>query len=98
MLAWEVQMATATVKNPGSLGPPKFATLEEERRHRKERLAASFRLFSKFGFDEGVAGHITARHPERPDHFLVHPLGVHLSQIRVSDLMLVNTNGEVLEG
>ena len=44
---------------------PKFATVEEERRHRKERLAAGFRLFSQFGFDEGVAGHITARDPER---------------------------------
>src|SRR5271169_3960975 len=32
---------------------PQFATVEEERRHRQERLAASFRLFGKFGFDEG---------------------------------------------
>src|SRR6202795_4645160 len=91
-------MATAPVKNPGFPGPPKFATLEEERRHRKERLAASFRLFSKFGFDEGVAGHITARDPERPDHFWVNPFGVHFGQIRVSDLMLVNAKGEVVEG
>src|SRR5260370_9740622 len=91
-------MATAPVKNPSFPGPPKFATVEEERRHRKERLGASFRLFSKFGFDEGVAGHITARDPERPDHFWVNPFGVHFSQIRVSDLMLVNTKGEVVEG
>ena len=59
-------MATAPVKNPGFPGPPKFASVEDERRHRKERLAASFRLFSKFGFDEGVTWHITARDPERP--------------------------------
>jgi len=91
-------MATAPVKNPSFPGPPKFASVEEERRHRKERLAASFRLFSKFGFDEGVTGHITARDPERPDHFWVNPFGVHFSQIRVSDLMLVNAKGEVVEG
>ncbi len=36
--------------------PPKFATHAQERLHRKQRLAAGFRLFSKFGFDEGVAG------------------------------------------
>ena len=48
--------------------PPVFATPAEERRHRKERLAGAFRLFSKCGFDEGVTGHITARDPERPDH------------------------------
>ena len=54
---------------------PKFDTVEEERLHRKQRLAAGFRLFGKFGFDEGVAGHITARDPERLDHFWVNPFG-----------------------
>jgi ribulose-5-phosphate 4-epimerase/fuculose-1-phosphate aldolase len=78
--------------------PPVFAKVEEERRHRKERLAGAFRLFSKCGFDEGVAGHITARDPERLDHFWVNPFGVHFSQIRVSDLLLVNDQGEVVEG
>jgi ribulose-5-phosphate 4-epimerase/fuculose-1-phosphate aldolase len=77
---------------------PKFATVEEERRHRKERLAAAFRLFAKFGFDEGVAGHITARDPERTDHFWVNPFGVHFRQIRASDLILVNAKGEVVKG
>jgi len=80
--------------------PPKmeFDSPEEERLHRKQRLAAAFRLFSKFGFDEGVAGHITARDPERADHFWVNPLAVHFGHIRVSDLILVNDRGEVVEG
>lgn len=43
---------------------PSFKSVEDERLHIKQRLAASFRLFSKMGFDEGVAGHITARDPE----------------------------------
>src|SRR6476660_4989727 len=86
----EAHMATAPAQNTERPGPPKFATVEEERRHRKERLAASFRLFSKFGFDEGVTGHITARDPERTDHFWVNPFGMHFGQIRVSDLLLVN--------
>lgn len=74
---------------------PKLTTMEEERRHRKERLTALFRLFAKFGFDEGVTGHITARDPERPDHFWVNPFGLHFRHIRVSDLILVNAKGEV---
>ena len=78
--------------------PPAFETLAQERRHRKERLAGAFRLFSKFGFDEGVAGHITARDPERTDHFWVNPFGMHFGHIRVSDLVLVNHRGEVVEG
>jgi ribulose-5-phosphate 4-epimerase/fuculose-1-phosphate aldolase len=78
--------------------PPTFATVEEERLHRKQRLAAAFRLFSRFGFDEGVAGHITARDPELTDHFWVNPFGVHFGHIRVSDLILVNHQGEIVEG
>ena len=72
--------------------------LDAERRERKQRLTAAFRLFGHFGFDEGAAGHITARDPELPDHFWVNPLGVNFKQIRVKDLMLVNDRGEVVEG
>jgi ribulose-5-phosphate 4-epimerase/fuculose-1-phosphate aldolase len=78
--------------------PPTFETLESERRHRKERLAAALRLFGKFGFEEGVAGHITARDPELSDHFWVNPFGMSFSHIRVSDLILVNREGEVVDG
>src|ERR1700688_517139 len=78
--------------------PPKFATKAEERLYRKRMLAAAFRLFSRFGFDEGVAGHITARDPERLDHFWVNPFGMHFGQIRASDLILVNHHGQVVEG
>jgi len=77
---------------------PQFATVEEERRHRQERLAASFRLFGKFGFDEGVAGHITARDPEHLDHFWVNPFGMNFKHIRVSDLVRVDATGQVVEG
>lgn len=77
---------------------PVFSTVEEERLHRKQRLAASFRLFSKFGFDEGVAGHITARDPEFTDTFWVNPFGLHFSLIRVSDLIRVSHDGKVVEG
>ncbi|HEX7521288.1 MAG TPA: class II aldolase/adducin family protein, partial [Acidimicrobiia bacterium] len=78
--------------------PQTFASLEEERLHRKVRLAAAFRLFGRFGFDEGIAGHITARDPEHLDHFWVNPFGMNFSHIRVSDLILVNHRGEVVEG
>jgi len=78
--------------------PPTFATVDETRRYRKQRLAASFRLFARFGYDEGVAGHITVRDPEHPDCFWVNPFGVYFGHIRASDLILVNEKGEVIEG
>src|SRR5436190_18034616 len=77
---------------------PDSRPIAEERAHRKRVLAAGFRLFSKFGFEEGVAGHITARDPELTDHFWVNPFGMHFSQIRASDLLLVNHEGTVVEG
>ncbi|HEX3880569.1 MAG TPA: class II aldolase/adducin family protein [Bryobacteraceae bacterium] len=78
--------------------PPTFDNVEEERRHRKVHLAGAFRLFARYGYDEGVAGHITVRDPERPDWFWVNPFGMHFSQIRSSDLILVNDKGEVIQG
>jgi ribulose-5-phosphate 4-epimerase/fuculose-1-phosphate aldolase len=73
-------------------------SVEDERLHRKQRLAASFRLFSRFGFDEGVAGHITVRDPELTDHFWVNPFGMHFGHIRVSDLLLVRHDGTIAHG
>lgn len=100
------QFATATVgeglKNtsiPGNLPtPPTFTNVHDERRYKKEILAGSFRLFSKYGFDEGAAGHITFRDPEFPETFWVNPFGVDFSQVRVSNLIRCNKDGEVIEG
>lgn len=41
--------------------PPKFTDKYEERAYLKGRLVLAYRLFAKWGFDEGVAGHITIR-------------------------------------
>jgi ribulose-5-phosphate 4-epimerase/fuculose-1-phosphate aldolase len=77
---------------------PDSRPIAEERAHRKRVLAAGFRLFSKFGFEEGVAGHITARDPELTDHFWVNPFGVPFALIRASDLLLVAQDGTEVEG
>ncbi|HTF53230.1 MAG TPA: class II aldolase/adducin family protein [Pseudonocardia sp.] len=77
---------------------PTFSSSAEERTHRKQRLAAAFRLFAKFGFGEGVAGHITARDPDEPHHFWVNPYGMSFSLIRASDLICVDEHGTVIHG
>lgn len=77
---------------------PSFDNVEDERTHLKQRLAAGFRLFGRFGFDEGVAGHITARDPEHTDSFWVNPFGKNFKQICASDLIRVSHTGEVVEG
>ncbi len=87
-----------TPKEVQLAGPPAFATVEEERAHRKQKLAGALRIFGRFGFGEGVAGHITVRDPEFPDHFWVNPFGHSFRHMRVSDLILVNHQGEVVYG
>ncbi|EDU43011.1 Class II aldolase/adducin domain containing protein [Pyrenophora tritici-repentis] len=77
---------------------PTFLSLEDERLYRKQHLAAAYRIFALRGFDEGVAGHISVRDPILTDHFWLNPLSAHFSLIRVSDLILVNEEGEVVEG
>jgi len=86
------------VRKPIPYAVPSFDDVADERAYIKQRLAAGFRLFGTFGFSEGVAGHITARDPELTDHFWVNPFAVPFQHIRVSDLILVNENGDVIEG
>jgi ribulose-5-phosphate 4-epimerase/fuculose-1-phosphate aldolase len=87
-----------TPKDVNLEGPPVFATIEEERLHRKQKLAGGLRIFGRVGFGEGVAGHITVRDPEFPEYFWVNPFAVSFRHIRVSDLILVDHEGSVIYG
>jgi hypothetical protein len=57
-----------------NMGNVERAPLDEQL-FRKQRLAAALRIFGRFGFDEGVAGHITVRDPLDPETFWVNPMG-----------------------
>ncbi|WP_415952431.1 class II aldolase/adducin family protein [Streptomyces sp. KLOTTS4A1] len=78
--------------------PPVHQSVEEERSHRKERLAGALRLFGRYGYEDGVSGHITARDPEFTDCFWVNPFGMSIRHITVGDLILVNGRGQVVDG
>ncbi|MFE9120563.1 class II aldolase/adducin family protein [Streptomyces sp. NPDC007172] len=79
-------------------GEPEFTTYEDARRHRKQRLAAALRLFGKYGFGEGISGHISVRDPEFADRFWVNPFGVSFKHVRVADLICVDSAGHVVHG
>ncbi|MSO91862.1 MAG: aldolase [Rhodospirillales bacterium] len=62
-------------------------------------LAAAFRWAARMGLNEGASNHFTAAVPGTDNkHFLVNPHGLHFSEIRASDLLLINAKGEVLAG
>lgn len=77
---------------------PVFKTFAEERQHRKERLVAACRAFALQGFDYGFAGHLTIRDPERPELYWTNPMCVHFDKVRMSNLILVDHAGTVIEG
>ncbi|KAI9273702.1 class II aldolase/adducin N-terminal [Sporodiniella umbellata] len=78
--------------------PKVFNDVHTQRVHMKQKLAAGFRLLAKFGWDEGVAGHMTLRDPEHSDLFWVNRFGQHFSQIKASDLILVDKTGCIVRG
>jgi ribulose-5-phosphate 4-epimerase/fuculose-1-phosphate aldolase len=87
-----------TPKDLVDIGPKKNRTIEDERLERKQKLAGALRIFGRLGFGEGVAGHITVRDPEFTDHFWVNPFARSFRLMRVSDLILVNHDGDVVYG
>jgi len=75
-----------------------FASLADERRHRKERLVAACRAFARHRFDSGFGGHLTVRDPEHKNLYWTNPMAVHFSQVCMSNLILVDHQGVVREG
>ncbi|MFG2295103.1 class II aldolase/adducin family protein [Streptomyces sp. NPDC048603] len=78
--------------------PPVFRTAAEEREHRRQRLAGALRVFGRLGYEDGVAGHISARDPEFEDCYWVNPFGRAFAGLTADDLLLVDGDGRVLEG
>ena len=75
-----------------------FDTVEEERLYRKQRLVAACRAFAQQKFDYGFAGHLTVRDTETPDLYWTNPMCVHFDKVCLSNLILVDHDGKVIEG
>ena len=59
-------------------------------------LAAILRWSCRLGLSEGICNHYSFAIGD--DRFLVNPFGYHWSELRSSQMLLVNHEGEVLEG
>ncbi|KAJ3540013.1 hypothetical protein NM208_g5243 [Fusarium decemcellulare] len=79
-------------------GPPHFNSFEKQRRWMLEHLAGAFRVFARKGYTEGLAGHISLRDPEHFDCFWTNPLAHHFGLMKVSDLVLLNHDGDPIGG
>jgi ribulose-5-phosphate 4-epimerase/fuculose-1-phosphate aldolase len=79
-----------------SLKPVQIAA-DAEQRARVE-LAACYRLADRFGLNEGIDNHLTLLLPGHTDRFLLAPFGMHWSEVKASDFMVVDFNGRVVSG
>ena len=61
-------------------------------------LAACYRLADRFDLNEGIDNHMTLLVPGYSDRFLLAPFGMHWSEVKASDFLVVDFSGRVLSG
>ncbi|KAF4126946.1 Ribulose-5-phosphate 4-epimerase/Fuculose-1-phosphate aldolase [Geosmithia morbida] len=79
-------------------GIPTYPSFDLHRASILEHMAATFRIFARNGYVEGMAGHISVRDPENPHTFWTNPLGKAWPLLEASDMVLVNYAGEAVGG
>ena len=71
-----------------------------ERQARVE-LAACYRIFAMLGWTEMIYNHITLRLPDEPGSdsktFLINPFGLHYSEVTASNLVKIDSLGQILD-
>jgi ribulose-5-phosphate 4-epimerase/fuculose-1-phosphate aldolase len=61
-------------------------------------LALALRAAAHHGLGEGVCNHFSVAVPQRRDWFLLNPRGLHWSEVREHDIVLVDAEGRRLAG
>ncbi len=86
-------MTTVTITR----APRKGTNMTDAERDTRVNLAACYRLIAHFDMDDKTSTHISARVPGTTDEFLLNPRGRLFQQIRASDLVKVNLDGQILD-
>src|SRR4051812_14497405 len=85
-------------KRSRKLVKPPSAKRNESVLDARRDLAAAFRWAARLGFHEGTCNHFSLKVPGQEDRYLINPHGLHFSEIRASDLLMVDAAGKVIEG
>lgn len=62
----------------------------------RQELAACYRIFAHFKWDELIFNHITVKVPGEEGAFLINPYGLHFSEICASNLVKIDIDGNKL--
>jgi ribulose-5-phosphate 4-epimerase/fuculose-1-phosphate aldolase len=86
-------MSASTLEIPslkGKVSPEEWAVRVD--------LAAAYRLVSRYGWEDLVFTHISARVPGTEDQFLINPYGVFFDEITASSLVKIDQAGKKVDG
>ncbi|MEX1107637.1 MAG: aldolase [Dongiaceae bacterium] len=73
-------------------------TISNSEREARIELAAAFRLAVRYELHEGVCNHFSLAVPDAEGRFLLNPYGLHWSELTASNLLTLDTDGNILEG
>ncbi|QHL89981.1 class II aldolase/adducin family protein [Sphingomonas changnyeongensis] len=63
----------------------------------RQELAACYRVFAMLGWDEMIYNHITVKLPDEDGAFLINPFGLHFSEVKASNLVKIDIDGNKLD-
>jgi ribulose-5-phosphate 4-epimerase/fuculose-1-phosphate aldolase len=70
--------------------------MTDEEWESRQQLAACYRVFAMYGWDEAIFNHITVKVPGEDGAFLINPYGLHFSEVKASNLIKVDIDGNTL--
>ena len=63
----------------------------------RQQLAACYRIYDYMGWSEMIYNHITVKLPGEQEHFLINPYGLHYKEVKASNLVKVDIQGNIVE-
>jgi len=86
--------SAAPIRNTIMLDKPTQTTVQQDRKD----LAAALRLAAHFNFHEGICNHFSVQCAGDDERYLINSYGVHWSEMTPEALLLIDGEGNVLEG
>ncbi len=86
-----VNITSSKIKNPTA------KSYSQDEQYLREDLAAAYRLVHYYGMTETIHSHISVRIQSEPAIFLLNPYGMLFDEIRASDLVRVDGNGNKID-
>ena len=78
----------------GKAGAPQSISAAEW--EARVHLAAAYRLSSRYGWDDLIYTHFSARVPDHPHHFLINPFRLGFREVTASNLVKIDEDGQIV--